>query len=89
MLGSSFDLNEFRWEWPERTCVRRRSDDVVRPRNDLGSDFLFDSMWMNGFRLFDEREEDTDFLMAMFPSLFSFLLTTDKGGGMSAVKWWI
>ena len=59
----------------------------MRPRNDLGRDFLFDNMWMNGFRLFVEREEETDFLMAMFPSLFSFLLTTEIGGGMSATKW--
>ena len=64
--------------------MRRRRDDVLRPRNDLGSDFLFDNMCMNGLRLLEECEEETVFLIAKLPSLLSLYLTKERGGGISA-----
>ena len=64
--------------------MSRRRDDVLRPRNDLGSDLLFDIMCMNGLRLLVECEEEIVFLIAKLPSLFSLYLTKERGGGISA-----
>lgn len=41
---------------------------------------------MNGFKLLVDREEDTDFLIAKFPSRFSLYFTAERGGGVSASR---